>query len=241
MASWRPMQRSFRRLGAVLALALAFPVAAASVDDDLVGFAEGPVSVPSETLPPNQAARELEKAERRDFILSQRGAALFAYAAVPVLDRKGQPVADAKTKRPQEDRFCIVWRPAWARDNKDVSIKGSEKWATSLSFLADPENRRLKIYELGGPALELVDGELRRLGGSMIRSASIVVPLLDLPRDDWPCSQETWVAQLQASPREYYDIPVLVLTPRRRSGPPERSPYNPCYYVNGSRVPYCHQ
>jgi hypothetical protein len=95
---------------------------------------KGTVDVPTETLPPNQALRDIEAqelAERRqaeaEYIKAQRGSVLFAYVPLPAIDRAGQPVHDPKTLQQIMDGACLIWKRHWVYDNPNVPIRRRER------------------------------------------------------------------------------------------------------------------
>jgi hypothetical protein len=192
---------------------------------DWVGTPKGRPEVPSESLPPNQAARDLERRQLAEYVRSQKGAAFFAYVPVGVMDRDGQKVTDPATGRQKIAGFCLVWRPDWVRDNPHLQLLG-DNWYSGLSFRADPDTRTLTVY--------------RVWVGDKALNTEATAPLLDLPRADWPCSDETWAAVLKHPERDYYQTTIVFGPPRGGPMFPQRSVLNPCHYTNGHRVPGCH-
>ena len=192
-----------------LAMMGAIVLPASLAADDHVGIPAGPVDVPSETLPPNQALHALQRQEdearhqqEQAFIESQRGSAYFAFASYPAFDRYGQPVVDPQTHQQMMDSFCIVWRPQWVLDNPDLPRTASP-WYTSVSFKVDRRSGSVVIYELKVPnGIAAADGFHRAEGQVRVRT-NIVAPLFDQPQPQWTCNTETWVAILTAGEREF--------------------------------------
>lgn len=190
----------------VIACLLILPRAAVGGD---IGIPSGPTEVPSETLPLNQALRNLEAAEQEqvrqkqvEYIRSQKGSAYFAYVPMGAIDRYGQPVADPQTHRQIADGFCIIWRPHWVLDNPDQA-RTAYTWFTSLSYRVDPRTGTLDVYQVGVPdGISTPSGFQRSPGVAIVRTSE-VARLYDQPDPAWPCATETWVTVLRADERQY--------------------------------------
>ena len=199
-----------------LAVFLASVAAVSSISparNDEVGRPKGKVDVPTETLPPNQALRDLEArelAERRqaeaDYIKAQRGSVFFAHVPLPAVDRTGQPVRDPKTDQQIMDGACLIWKRHWVYDNPNVPIADGA-WYQGLSWKVNPQSGQVTVYQLWVPnGIATSDGFKPENGTAIIR-VNIAVPLFDQPKPEWDCSNETWISVLSAEDR--YIPPVV--------------------------------
>jgi hypothetical protein len=168
--------------------------------------------VPSETLPPNSAARELDRqaaAERRqaeaEYIKEQRGHVLFGFVPLPAVDKNGNAVHDKSGKQIM-DGSCLIWKSHWVTNNSDLLLDGSN-WYRATSFRVDPLRKLVQVYQLQAPnGIVTADGFEREPGYVYLR-VNLVAQLEDQPRPEWGCSNETWISVLSAEDR--YIPPVV--------------------------------
>jgi len=125
---------------------------------------------------------------------------LYAYAPGKVVDAEGNPIIDRQTGKPQEDGFCIFWKPGLQTDNSRIPIVAGQGWFTGVSYSVDPRSQRVTVYEVYSPeALQTPDGLVFTPGRRRGRRTDIVVPMYSVPHGDWPCTQKTWNA-VEANP-----------------------------------------
>jgi hypothetical protein len=189
------------RLGRI-ALAL---VAAAACDAgtalaaSAVGIPAGPVEgVPTETLP----APPKETGAGADTALPQPGL-LYAYGALLVEDRNGEPILDPQTRRPKLSGFCQLWGQDWVGGTFTFDIAAGRDWWSRVTMAVDPQARQVRIVRVWGPdVLALPGGGWKPAGPDEIAYdgpiVDLTMPLLDAPEPGWPCPKATWEAQLKA-------------------------------------------
>lgn len=128
----------------------------------------------------------------------------YRYAWVPVdaFDRNGKPVLDEKGE-PIHDGFCILWKTNWLTRNDHLPITEGVAWWTGVSYYVDPRDKVVIVSEVWGPdAVATGKGPKfysREEIGYGIRK---VAPLLNDPKDDWPCTKDTW-ASIRSSAKEW--------------------------------------
>ncbi|HEY0525117.1 MAG TPA: hypothetical protein VGD08_17120 [Stellaceae bacterium] len=168
-------------------------------------------NVPTETLPPNYAARELDRQaaeERRDaeanYIKQQRGHVLFGFVPLPAVDKYGNAVHDKSGKQIM-DGSCLIWKSHWVTNNTDVPMDGN--WYAATSFRVNPQRGLVQVYELKAPNGVVTEDGFQREPGSVILRVNLVAQLEDQPKPEWGCSNETWISVLTAEDR--YIPPVM--------------------------------
>src|SRR5579864_5449901 len=125
----------------------------------------------------------------------------YRYAWVPVdaFDRNGKPVLD-ENGEVIHDGFCILWKTNWLMQNDHLPITDGVAWWTGVSYDVDPRNKVVLVSQVWGPdAIATSKGPKfysREEIGYTVRK---IAPLLDRPRDDWPCTKETWAAILSGA------------------------------------------
>jgi len=128
----------------------------------------------------------------------------FHYAWVPVdaFDRNGKPVTDESGK-PIHDGFCLLWKTNWLTDNRHLGIADNPVWWTGLSYVVDPRNQRVIVTEVYGPdAVATPKGPKFFSREEIDYPVKVVAPLLNDPKDDWPCTKETW-ALIKSGAKEW--------------------------------------
>ena len=129
------------------------------------------------------------------------GSSLYAYAAVPALDRNGRAVTDPSTGRQIADGFCIMWQPDWSRKNDHVPVTSSKVWWDGVSYQVSPETHAVTVYRVWGPnVIETPQGprsavpNVRGAPSELSLDESVTVKMYDSPQPGWPCTQETWTS-----------------------------------------------
>ena len=125
----------------------------------------------------------------------------FRYAWVPVdaFDRDGKPILDEKGQ-PIHDGFCILWKSNWLTQNDHLPVTEGIAWWTGVSYAVDPRNKQVTVYRVWGPdAVATGKGPKFFSRNEIEYGVRQSAPLLDAPRDDWPCTKDTWAAILSGA------------------------------------------
>jgi hypothetical protein len=128
----------------------------------------------------------------------------YRYAWVPVdaFDRAGKPIVDEKGE-PIRDGFCILWKTNWLTENSHLPITEGVVWWTGVSYTVDLRNKLVTVDRVWGPdALATSKGPKFFSRNEIEYGVRQAAPLLDTPRDDWPCTKDTW-ATILAGAKEW--------------------------------------
>src|SRR5689334_2409835 len=149
----------------------------------------------------------------------------YRYAWVPVdaFDRNGKPVNDEKG-RPIHDGFCILWKTNWDRQNVHLPINEGALWWTGISYYVDPQKNVVLVYRVWGPDAVSTDKGPKFFSREEVEyDVRKTAPLFNDPKDDWPCTKDTW-ASIKSSAEEWVSRPIM---------PPST------YWIQRSCSPHC--
>jgi len=134
---------------------------------------------------------------------SAEAAGPYRYAWIPVdaFDRNGNPVKDEKGEV-IHDGFCVLWKTNWLTEN-DAAVSDDVLWWTGVTYVVDPRRHTVTVLRVKGPNAVATDKGPKFFGREPIEyGVRVTVPLLDEPRDDWPCTKDTW-ATILAGAKEW--------------------------------------
>ncbi len=125
------------------------------------------------------------------------------------LDAEGKQVIDPQTGKQQMSGFCLLGKDTWTYDNPDLQILDGNFY-TGVSFEADPKKHQITIYKLTAPCVIAIKSGTGwyPIGGEVVFPSKIEAQAYDQPQPNWPCTQQTWEAVMNAPEREIIFPPV---------------------------------
>lgn len=157
------------------------------------------------------------------FSAAAEGPYRYAWVPIDAFDRDRKAVSDEKGQ-PIHDGFCILWKTNWLTRNDELPISEGIVWWTAVSYIVAPQQKTVMVYRVWGPNAIATDKGPKYVGRDEVEyGVEVTAPLLDKPRDDWPCTNDTW-ATILAGAKEWTTQTIMPHT---------------TYYFQRSCSPHC--